>query len=105
MSWGRIVRIALLLYLVADYSDPSLPGVFSLHADSLFLDGALEARAQPSKARFESPAPPPLMDPPREAAPSDPPSRLARSSGRPPVPCARTRIVAAACLDARSEDH
>jgi hypothetical protein len=40
----RVLAFVVLAYLLADYCDPSVPGVFSFASDSLFVD-SVEARA------------------------------------------------------------
>jgi hypothetical protein len=50
----RVLGLAVLLYLTADYCDPSEPGVFWLGTDSYFLDSTEARTAMPILA---SPAP------------------------------------------------
>ena len=38
MPLRRMILIALVLYVTADYCDPSLPGVFSFASKSLYVD-------------------------------------------------------------------
>lgn len=38
--------LLLLLYVAIDLMDPSLPGVFFFESESLFVDGAVQARAE-----------------------------------------------------------
>lgn len=38
MSVRRAVLLALVLYLSADYCDPSIPGVFSFGTEAFFVD-------------------------------------------------------------------
>ena len=39
----RVLTLVVLAYLLVDYGDPSLPGVFSFASESLFV-GSVEAR-------------------------------------------------------------
>jgi hypothetical protein len=38
MSLRRVVLLALVLYVSADYCDPSMPGVFSFGTEAFFVD-------------------------------------------------------------------
>ena len=40
----RVMRLLALLYIAADFMDPSIPGVFFFDADQLFIDGAVQAK-------------------------------------------------------------
>jgi hypothetical protein len=44
MSVRRSILLALVLYLSADYCDPSMPGVFSFGTESFFVD-SVESRS------------------------------------------------------------
>jgi hypothetical protein len=37
--------LLLLFYLIADFTDPSVPGVFFFDNDALFVDGAIQAKS------------------------------------------------------------
>ena len=41
MQLRRLIPVFLLAWLLIDFSDPTLPGVFSLEGQQLFVDGAL----------------------------------------------------------------
>ena len=40
----RLLAVALLSYVVADLTDPSIPGVFFFDSDQLFLDGVVSVK-------------------------------------------------------------
>jgi len=48
MTSGRLPRhwtLLLLIYIIADFTDPSVPGVFFFDNDALFVDGAVQAKS------------------------------------------------------------
>lgn len=49
----RLLVLAVLLYLIADYSDPSVPGVFWLCTETYFVDST---EARPAMPVLTSPA-------------------------------------------------
>jgi hypothetical protein len=42
---GHLLALLLLLYITADFMDPSIPGVFSFEDDALFVDGVVKSNA------------------------------------------------------------
>jgi hypothetical protein len=40
---GHLLALLLLLYVTADFMDPSIPGVFSFANDALFVDGVVKS--------------------------------------------------------------
>lgn len=58
MALRRGLLLALVLYLTADYCDPSIPGVFFFGAESFFVE-SVESRsaARPVLAVSSSPSP------------------------------------------------
>ena len=49
----RLLVVAVLLYLTADYCDPSVPGVFCFETESYFVDST---EARPAMPPLASPA-------------------------------------------------
>jgi len=37
--------LLILIYIAADFTDPSIPGVFFFDNDALFMDGAIQAKS------------------------------------------------------------
>jgi hypothetical protein len=94
----RVLTLAVLAYLLADYSDPSQPGVFSLASESLFVD-SVEARAGtpsvtaplmcavvPVRRVFAAAAPPRVIVTARPAVRPAPYSPRADVTASPPSP-------------------
>ena len=83
----RILVVAVLLYLTADYCDPSVPGVFWFGTESFFVEST---EARPALPVLASPAMRALLpdrevlEPiaPRMVAASPPRARVARQSPR-----------------------
>jgi hypothetical protein len=101
----RILVLAVLLYLTADYCDPSVPGVFWFeNTDSFFVESTEARPAMPSVTyspmRAVLPAREVLEPPALRACPSAPPRE--RLQGYPP-----RSYVALAPLPApeSSDDH
>ena len=42
MSVNRLLTLAILLYITADFVDPMIPGVFSFDADQFFVDSVVQ---------------------------------------------------------------
>jgi hypothetical protein len=45
---GHLLPLLLLLYVTADFMDPSIPGVFFFDNDVLFVDGAIQFKSDAS---------------------------------------------------------
>jgi len=105
MAWRRNLALALLLYLVGDYSDPSLPGVFSFDTKTLYVDGALDGRAQPLKTPQITSAPPVAAEGRLETARPERNHARRLPVVRTSVPVAHARTVPALSSDDRTEDH
>jgi hypothetical protein len=45
---GHLLALLLLLYITADFMDPSIPGVFSFENDALFVDGVVQLKSSAS---------------------------------------------------------
>jgi hypothetical protein len=105
MSWRRLVTPALLIYLAMDLSDPTVPGVFSLKAGGLFLDGALDGRAQPVSPRSVMPASPAVADRRVEPTRSEPDAPPLAPVDPPRVHRSAPRLLSSPSTDAGSEDH
>jgi len=82
MRTGRLWPLLLLLYVVIDFSDPSIPGVFFFETDQLFVEAAVTlAKATP--APVMPVASPRSVESGRSRhEPSGPPPRAFRSPGR-----------------------
>jgi hypothetical protein len=52
--WFRVIALALLTYVIADFSDPSVPGVFFFDSEQLFIDGVVPTKL---KTTAEKPEP------------------------------------------------
>lgn len=51
MTWSRRWRpwvLLLLLYVAADFADPSIPGVFFFDSGPLFVDGVVQLKSSAS---------------------------------------------------------
>lgn len=103
MSVRGAMLLALVLYLSADYCDPSIPGVFSFGTQSFFVDG-VESR---SAARV---VPPVSASVPRAyrtvtalRAPAPTPVH-ARADRRPYVPRAHI-VTSPSAASGAAEDH
>jgi hypothetical protein len=51
MTSSRLFRrwtLLLLLYIVADFADPSIPGVFFFDSGALFIDGVVQVKSSAS---------------------------------------------------------
>ena len=83
----RLCAVPLLLYIVVDFSDASMPGAFFFDSDNLFLDGIVQVAAEEALA-----AVPPKME---LRAIETLASRIAldasRAAPRPPVASHRLR--------------
>jgi hypothetical protein len=83
----RLLVLAVLFYLIADYSDPSVPGVFWLYTETYFVDST---EARPAMPVLTSPAvraAPPRREvlesiTPRARATAPPPARVDRRAPR-----------------------
>lgn len=83
----RVLVLAVLLYLTADYSDPSVPGVFWLDTETYFVDST---EARPAMPVLTSPAVRAalpgraVLEPitPRARVTASPPGRVDRRSPR-----------------------
>jgi hypothetical protein len=103
--WRRIALLALLVGLAADYSDPTVPGVFAFKADGLFLDGAVHGRTLPLKARPALPPVPRTLDVHVEPARAELRPAPRRPLDRLRVPRGDTPTFWRSSTDPRSEDH
>lgn len=74
MRLGRALIVALAVYLGADFLDPSIPGIFFLDNDQLFLDSVVHTKDE-VPARLPSHPLPPAVD----AGQSEEPPSIARS--------------------------
>jgi hypothetical protein len=95
----------MLVYLLADYADPTVPGVFAFRASGLFLDGAVHARTPLLKARPDAPVLPRVPDLRFEPARTE----LRSTSDRPVDPFrvsrGQPRVAPRVVPDTPSEDH
>jgi hypothetical protein len=108
----RCWLLLLLLYIGADFLDPSIPGVFFLDNHALFLDGAVEAKSyQGPAADLRGPAPDPVTM--NDVVQSRPSLRLSPSwsmlagpaaEGRSPLAFQR-RLLSSSAAARCTEDH
>ena len=68
MTLRRVCTLFLLLYVTVDYSDPSLPGVFSFDTDVYYVDGVVDARCAATPVTPVTPLSSPLRAEPRLTA-------------------------------------
>ena len=91
MVLRRLGPLLLLMYLLVDFSDPALPGVFYFDAPQLFVDGAVGASSAAPEAEVSLPHQPRVPGqalerdrPVGETPPSPSRVRLRRSAQRRP---------------------
>ena len=64
MSSSRLARhwpLLLILYVVADFVDPSIPGVFFFESKQLFVDGVIQAKSSAPSRDVVATEPPMLF--------------------------------------------
>ena len=71
MKRWRWWALFLLLYISADFCDPSIPGVFFFDSSHFFMDGIVEAKALSSAGMTGAPSATPTAD--QAVTPSLPP--------------------------------
>ena len=91
--------------LLADYSDPTVPGVFAFTASGLFLDGAVDARTPLLKARPDLPLLPRVPELRLEPAHTEPRPTSHRPVDPFRVASGRPRVAPRLAPDTPSEDH
>lgn len=52
--WFRVIALAILAYVVADFSDPFVPGVFFFESEQLFVDGVVTAKLNVAAVKAEA---------------------------------------------------
>lgn len=65
LRFPRHWTLILLLYVVADFMDPSIPGVFFFDSGVLFIDGVVQVKSDASTS-VAMPAPMPFEDRPAD---------------------------------------
>lgn len=62
----RRLALVLLLYVAADFMDPSIPGVFFFDGGVLFVDGVIQLKSSASSS-VATPQPPPFGSQPADS--------------------------------------
>jgi hypothetical protein len=100
MRTGRFWPLLLLLYVVVDFADPSIPGVFFFETDQLFVEAAVTL-AKATTSTVMPAASPRSVDSGRGGRePSVPPARAFRSLSRHTDLRARLRVRSKSFRDA-----
>jgi len=103
MSVRGAILLALVLYLSADYCDPSIPGVFSFGTGSFFVD-SVESRSAARVVPPVSTSALPGYGTVTLRAPAPTPVVHARADRRPYVPRAHI-VTSPPAAPGASEDH
>lgn len=106
MPFRRAVLLAVVIYLTADYCDPSVPGVFSFETESFFVDSiesrsALRPFVPTDTAQLPALARDTITPPRRSFAPA----RVEARAGRVPHPPRAQIIASPPAAPGASEDH
>jgi len=109
-SWtiSRRFVLLILLYIGADFLDPSLPGVFFLDNQALFVDGAVQAKGYQLDAtaiRESRPVPHRLIPVVECCQALSPRMRAARSPLRHPTHAFERHASASSASPLSTDDH
>jgi hypothetical protein len=105
MSVFRLLALAILLYITADFVDPMIPGVFSFDADQFFVDSVVQLTPDAVGEALPELGPSASESSTRRASDQGPPIAWSRAARVRHAPRSHLAHARAPSPPSRSEDH